>query len=51
MGFVSFQYVQIVVFYGRLFSWCSKRSGFMERVVLAVGLLRVDIGVCLGDVF
>ena len=36
---------------GRLFSWCSKCSGFMECVVLAVGLLRVDTGVCLGDEF
>ena len=36
---------------GRLFSWCSKCSGFMDCVVPAVGLLRVGIGVCLGDAF
>jgi len=48
---VSFLCVQSVVFCGRLFSWCSECSGFIESVVLAVGLLRVDNGVCLGDAF
>ena len=44
MRFVSFLCVQNVVFCGSVFSWCFKCSGFMERVVLAVGLFRVDTG-------